>query len=94
MAAVPIAFLALFYLNNPEPSNEQGVKEEVGNVLEHVKSRRVIGLFASTLVTFVVLFGPLVYYLPIFMYTSFGSSHLLTGATVASASLTSALAFT
>ena len=94
LAAVPVAFLVLFYLNNPEPRNEQTVKEEVGDVWEHVKSWRIAGLFASTLVTFVVLFGPLVYYLPIFMYASFGSSPLLTGTVVASASLTSALGST
>jgi ACDE family multidrug resistance protein len=94
LAAIPVALLVLFSLDNPEPRNEQALKEEVGDVWKHVKSGRVAGLFASTLVTFVVLFGPLVYYLPIFMYSSFGSSPLLTGAVVASASLTSALAST
>ncbi len=92
--AIPIALLVLFSLRNPEPHNEQDLKEYVGNVWEHVKDRRVIGLFAGSLVTFIILFGPLLTYLPILMYATFGSSPLVIGAVIASASLTTALGST
>ena len=89
--AIPIALLVLWSLRNPKPQNEQNLKEYVGSVWEHIKSKRVIGLFANTLVIFVILFGPLITYLPILMYSSFGARPLVTGAVIASASVTIAL---
>src|SRR5215207_2062445 len=89
--AIPIALLVLWSLRNPEPENEQDLKEYVGTVWEHIKSTQVIGLFANTLVIFVILFGPLITYLPILMYSSFGARPLVTGVVVASASVTTAL---
>jgi MFS family permease len=94
LAAIPIGILVLFSLNNPEPHNEQNLKEYVGNVWDHVKSRRVIGIFANSLVIFVILFGPLITYLPILMSASFGSGPTVIGAVVASTSLTTALTST
>jgi MFS transporter, ACDE family, multidrug resistance protein len=93
LAAIPIGILVLFSLNNPEPHNEN-LKEYVGNVWDHVKSRRVIGIFANSLVIFVILFGPLITYLPILMSASFGSGPTVIGAVVASTSLTTALTST
>ena len=94
LAAIPIGILVLFSLDNPEPHNEQNLKEYVGNVWDHVKSRRVIGIFANSLVIFVILFGPLITYLPILMSASFGSGPTVIGAVVASTSLTTALTST
>ncbi len=94
LVAIPIALLVLFSLRNPEPHNEQGLKEYAGNIWESVKDRRVVGLFCSTLVTFVILFGPLITYLPIFMSATYGSSSLIIGLVVATVSLTTALAST
>ena len=92
--AIPIGFLVLFSLRNPEPHNEQGIKEYVGNIWEHVKDRQVAGIFAGNLVTFVILFGALITYLPGLMNEKFGVGPLVIGIIVASASLTTALAST
>ena len=94
LVAIPMALVVLFSLRNPEPHNEQGLKEYAGNVWESVRERRVVGLFCSTLVTFVILFGPLITYLPIFMSATYGSSSLVIGLVVATASITTALAST
>ena len=94
LVAIPIALLVLFSLRNPEPHNDQDLKEYAGNIWESVRDRRVVGLFCSTLVTFVILFGPLISYLPIFMSATYGSSSLIIGLVVATASLTTALAST
>jgi ACDE family multidrug resistance protein len=91
IVAIPVALLVLFSLRNPEPQNDQDVKEYVRSVWEHIKSKQIIGLFANTLVIFVILFGPLITYLPILMYSSFGARPLVTGIVVASASITTAL---
>ena len=59
-----------------------------------MKDRTVAGLFAGSLVTFILLFGPLIVYLPILMDQAFGVSLLVIGIVVASTSLTTALAST
>ena len=64
LLAIPIAFLVLFSLRNPEPHNEQSLREYASSIWESVKNRTVLGLFAGSLVTFVMLFGPLIVYLP------------------------------
>jgi ACDE family multidrug resistance protein len=94
LLAIPIAFLVLFSLHNPEPHNEQGLKEYARSIWSAVKDRTVAGLFAGSLVTFILLFGPLIVYLPILMDQAFGVSPLVIGVVVASTSLTTALAST
>ena len=94
LLAVPVAFVTMFALHNPEPENEQGLKEYFGSVWEHVKDRRVVGLLVGTLVTFAILFGSLITYLPILMNEFFRASPLVIGVVVASSSLTTALVST
>ena len=53
-----------------------------------------MGLFCSTLVTFVILVGPLITYLPIFMSATYGSSSLIIGLIISTASLTTPLVST
>ena len=94
LVAVPIAVLVLFSLHNPEPEGDQGLKEYFRSVWEHAKNRRVLGLFVGTLVTFAILFGSLLTYLPILMSEFFGASPFVIGAVVATSSLTTALVST
>ena len=94
LVAVPIGLLVLFSLHNPEPSSDQGLREYVGNVWKHVKDRKVSGLFAGSLVTFVIPYGAHLTYLPILMDSSFGASPLVAGVIVSSASVFSALVST
>lgn len=94
LVAIPVALLVLFSLRNPESHNDQDLKEYAGNIWGSVRDWRVVGLFCSTLVTFVILFGPLISYLPIFMSATYGSSSLVIGLVLATASLTTALAST
>ena len=94
VVAIPIALLVLFSLRNCEPHNEQSMKEYAGNVWEEVRNRQVVGLFAGNLVTFIILFGALITYLPAVMYENFGSGPLVIGLVVASSSVTTALTST
>lgn len=94
VVAIPIAFVVLFSLHNPEPENDQGLKEYFGSVWEHVKDRRVVGLFTGSLVTFIIMFGSLITYLPILMNEFFRAPPFVIGVVVASSSLTTALTST
>jgi MFS transporter, ACDE family, multidrug resistance protein len=94
LLAIPVALLVLFSLRNPEPRNDQELKEKAQSVWEQAKNGCVIGLFANTFVVFVILFGALIAYLPSFMSERFGSGSLFIGLVLASTSITAALAST
>src|SRR5215213_4452446 len=57
-AAIPIAIVVLFSLDNPEPRNDDRLRDYFGSVWENLRDREVFGLIGATLLTFIVLFGP------------------------------------
>lgn len=93
-AAIPIGILVLFSLRNPEPRNDDTLKDYFGSVWEHLRNREVFGLLGASLLTFIVLFGPQISYLPILMNARFDAPSYLIGAVLSGASLTTALTST
>lgn len=91
LVAVPIALLVLFSLHNPDVHNEQNLKEYFGNVWSRLKIRQVPGLLFASLATFIILFGPQIYYLPILMGDRFSAGPVFIGAVLSGASLVTAL---
>ena len=93
--AIPIGILVLFSLRNPEPENNQRLKDflkdEFGNVWARLKSFKVLGILCASLVSFVILFGPQMAYLPILMNERFGAPSYVIGGLLSGASLTTAL---
>ncbi len=93
--AVPIALVVLFSLHNPEPENDQGLKEFFANVVKNLwprlKNVKVLGVLMASLVSFVLLFGAQLAYLPLLMSERFGASPIVIGAVLSGASLTTAL---
>ncbi len=91
VVAVPIGLFVLFSLRNPEPRNEEGLKEYFGSVWEHLRDREVLGLIGVSLLTFIILFGPQLSYLPILMNDRFDAPSYVIGAVLSGASLTTAV---
>ena len=89
--AIPIGLLVMFSLRNPEPHNEQRLKDYFGDVLSRLKDREVLGLLGVSFLTFIILFGPQLTFLPILMDERFGAPSYLRGAILSGASLTTAL---
>ncbi len=93
--AVPIGFLVLYSLHNPEPENDQRLKDflkdEFYNIWGRLTSFRVLGVLCASLVSFVILFGPQMAYLPILMNERFGAPSYVIGGILSAASLTTAL---
>lgn len=89
--ALPIALVILFSLHNPEPRNEDGLRDYFGSVWHHLKDREVAGLLTASLFTFILLFGPQVTYLPILIDGRFSAPPYLIGVILSAASLTTAL---
>ncbi|TCJ15585.1 MFS transporter [Rubrobacter taiwanensis] len=89
--AVPIGLLVLFSLRSPEPRSEQGLGDYLRAVWKRVRDRRVIGLFTASIVTFIILYGPYLTYLPLLMAGSFGAPPFIIGAVISSSSVVTAL---
>ncbi len=89
--AVPIGLLVLFSLHNPEPHNDQRLREYFGDVFSRLRDREVLALLGVSLLTFIILFGPQLTFLPILMDERFGAPSYLRGAVLSGASLTTAL---
>lgn len=87
--ALPVAFLVLFGLENPEPEAGESFREYLTEVWESVRSPRALGLFAATAVTFMLIFGPYLAYLPVLMDESFGAASFTIGIVMSSVSLSS-----
>lgn len=89
LIAIPTGLLVLQCLDNPEPESNQGLDEYLGRFVEVVNQREVIAIFALTLVTFAVLFGPYLTYFPILMDETFGVSSFVIGLVMSSVSVAS-----
>ena len=83
-----------FSLHNPEPRNDDRLRDYFGSVWENLYDREVFGLICASLLTFIVLFGPQISYLPILMNARFDAPSYVIGAVLSGASLTTALTST
>jgi MFS transporter, ACDE family, multidrug resistance protein len=93
-AAIPIAIVVMFSLHNPEPRNDDRLRDYFGSVWENLHDREVFGLIAASLLTYIVLFGPQISYLPILMNARFDAPSYVIGAVLSGASLTTVLTST
>jgi ACDE family multidrug resistance protein len=89
--ALPVALLVLWRLKNPEPSMDEKLGTYLRNTLISVRNPRALGLFLASLVTFVVLYGAYLTYLPFLLVRSFGASPLLIGLVFSATSLATAV---
>jgi len=91
IAALPIGFLVLFGLENPEPKVEQGLRSYLEQAWESIRHPQAVGLFALTLLTFVIIYGAYLTYLPFLMESAFQASPLVIGIAMSGMSLATAL---
>ncbi|QSJ20832.1 MFS transporter [Nostoc sp. UHCC 0702] len=86
--AIPIGLLVLFSLKNPEPKSKQNFIEYLKNAWGSVRNKQFFGIFFSTVVTFMLLYGAFITYLPIVMKNSFNASAFSIGIILSSMSAT------
>ncbi|WFS61855.1 MFS transporter [Pseudodesulfovibrio thermohalotolerans] len=74
LLAIPLGLAILFFMNTPEPQKTGSLKEYFSDAFRRMKTRETMALFATTLLTFIILYGPLVTYLPILLSHRFSAS--------------------
>jgi MFS family permease len=89
--AIPMGFLVLFFLENPGPRNRHGIKVYLRNTWQGIKNRQVCILFLTSIVTFIIIYGPYLTYLPILLSHSFQASPFTIGIIMSIMSITTAV---
>jgi MFS family permease len=84
-----VALFVLFVLNNPEPKNEQSLKEYFIKTIDTMKNIKLLGLFLISLLTFIILYGPYLTYLPFIIGNSFHQPPYIIGIIMSCASFAS-----
>jgi len=79
LLAIPVAFIIMAYLDNPEPLRDATLSEYFGNVRRGLSNRRVLLLFVATMVSFSILYGPILTIIPFLLEDRFGASSLIIG---------------
>lgn len=88
--AVPVGILVLNSLKNPEPKSSQGLRKYFSGTWGYLKDIRVVGLFSAAVLTFIILYGAYLTYLPLLLGHSFGASSFVIGLIMSCMSLTTA----
>jgi MFS family permease len=88
--AIPVGLLVLFSLKNPEPRKEPHLKEYLISAWQSIKNRQAVGLFVASTVTFIILLGAYLTFLPLLIGESFGASPFIIGIIISSTFLIAA----
>ena len=89
--AIPIALLVILSLDNPEPRSQQKFWSYLRGALKSMNNRRVIMFFIANLVTFIILYGVFLTYIPILLHDRFMASPALIGVTMSAVSVITAI---
>jgi len=89
--ALPLALAVLLWLDAPQPRGGAKFMDYMRQAVRRAVEPRALALFASTCMTFMILYGMLVSFLPVYLAQRFGAEAWAIGTIIASASLTTAL---
>lgn len=91
LLALPVGLLVITSLNNPEPQNEQKLKDYLISTWQSIKNVQVLGIFITSIVTFIILYGSYLTYFPFLLDRAFSASTVTIGILMSASSLTTAL---
>ncbi len=89
--AFPVGILVITSLKNPEPKNEQKLKDYLVSTWESIRNVQVLGIFLTSVVTFIILYGSYLTYFPFLLDRTFGASTVTIGILMSSMSFTTAI---
>ncbi len=91
VAAVPLGLMVLLFLDSPRPDSGGNFMDYMKKALRHATAPRALALFGTTCLTFIILYGLLVTFLPVYLARRFGAEPWAIGTIIATASLSTAL---
>lgn len=91
LLALPVGLFVMAGLNNPEPTNHKELKAYAADVYDALKSKKVMGLFAANFLTFIMLYGGYLTFLPILLDERFAKSSFIIGIMLSGSSVITAV---
>ncbi|MEL6912110.1 MAG: MFS transporter [Cyanobacteria bacterium J06555_3] len=89
--AIPLGLIVAFSLKNLESKNPDNFRQYLNTAGTSLKDLPLLGIFVSTLATFIIISGALIIYLPILIEDAFQSSTLTIGLLLSTMFITVAL---
>ena len=89
--AIFLGLVIIFKLENPEPKAKPTLGKYFADALLELRQRQMFGLLLATLITFILLYGPFITYLPVLMDNKFHVSAPKIGLLISLASISSAI---
>ena len=83
----PIGFLVIFKLKNPRLEKKQRLFDYLKSIGQYVKSWHVWGLFGANFLTFIMLYGGVLTFLPVLLDERFAVTSLVIGLILSASSI-------
>lgn len=92
LLSLPLCWIVARRLHPPKPARTQSLGDYLRGALRGMRAPEATGIYIASLVTFVLLYGPLVTYTPILLSMRFSANSITIGLVVCVASFFSGLA--
>jgi len=79
LIAIALGFVVLVFLHCPEPKSKQSIKAYLGDALHYLRSLRVMWLFCTAVITYILLYGAYLVYFSLLLGTRFQASPFTIG---------------
>lgn len=89
--AIPLAFFTYFSLGTPEPKNSENFTTYLKVIAKSLSNFKISGLFIISFLTFVILIGAFINFVPVFARSQFNSSPFEIAIIVSSMSFTQSI---
>lgn len=90
--ALVVALAVVFLLNNPEPTVTESLGRYAAVTVRAMLHPQVLTLFATSVVTFVLIYGSFLAYFPFVLEISYGTSPVVIGLILSATSIPTAIA--
>lgn len=90
LLALPAAYLVQFILDLKEQNNKQNILPYLSDILKKIFTKNIFLLFTASVITFIILFGSYLIYIPIISDIKFSATSLEIGILMTTMSLTTA----
>lgn len=91
LLALPVGILTAVWLKNPEVKSDQSLGDYLKSASQALKSREAIILYICSTITFIILYGAFLLYIPILLKARFSASPLTIGIVLSIMSLSTAI---
>jgi predicted MFS family arabinose efflux permease len=87
VGAIPIGLFVLLKLDNPEPTASETIREYLRKAFASIRQRQALVMFTASLMTFIILYGPFLTYIPLLLDARHETSPLMIGLLLSAASI-------